>query len=172
MLDFNLESIYVCEQSKMTRPDASWVQESSTEEWAPCSANPLRPISLFIEASMKITKMPREAYHFIATLFQWPSLALEGLQRCRETESLQEQVTETGSAETQTDPTGFTGPQGLRHSTTRYLLCTEPTPLLLEATYNPVYKCKSFIWKLVSNMLIWRSSSWVWIRTNSLKIYW
>lgn len=166
LLDFNLESIYECEQSKMTRTDASWTQESSTEEGTPYSANPLRPMTLFIEASMKISKIPREVDHFMATLFQWHSLALKDLQRHREAESLQGQVMETGSAGTQMDPTGFTGTQGLRHSTMRYLLCTEPRPLLLEAIYNPVYKCKSLIWKLLSILLIWISSSWVWIRTK------
>jgi len=50
---------------------------------------------------------------------------------------------ETGSAGTQMDPTGFTGTQDLRHSTTRYLLCTKPSPLLLEAIYNPVYNVKA-----------------------------
>ena len=156
----------------MTRTDASWMQESSTEEGTLYSANPLRPMTPFIEAYMKITKTPREADHFMATLFQWHSLAPKGLQRCREAESLQGQVMETGSPRTQMDPTGFTATQDLRHSTTRYLLRTEPSPLLLEAIYNPVYKGKSFIWKLLSILLIWRSSSWVWISTNSLKIYW
>jgi len=39
------------------------MQESSTEEGTSYSASPLRPMTLFIEASMKISKIPREADH-------------------------------------------------------------------------------------------------------------
>lgn len=75
-------------------------------------------------------------------------LALNGHQRHREADSLQEQVMETGSARTQTDPIGFTETEGLRHTTMRYLLHTEPSLLLWEAIYNPSYKRKRLIWKL------------------------
>lgn len=83
------------------------MQESSTEEGTPYSANPLRPMTL----SMKISKTPRGGDHFMAILFQWHSLTLKSLRRCKEAGSLQGQEMETGAAGTQMEPTRFTGTQ-------------------------------------------------------------
>lgn len=67
----------------------------------------------------------------------WPCRVFRDAEKLR---GLQGYMTETSSARTQMDPTGFLGTQDLRHSTMRYLLHTEA---VLEATYNPIYKCKT-----------------------------